>query len=141
MAKNHYSKTCSRTILKIPMKLNIYNLKIMQIIFSLITLSSTNAAAGWGEIDWESCGPNTISRRLKLASDSKGFWISQHTDLESILQTNARMYDGNKADCIYNSGSEQKKIGCVLRLENQLRNISRCLDHAQKMCTLHGGRC
>jgi hypothetical protein len=123
------------------MKLNIKKRNAIQIIFALTALSSLNATAGWDEIDWGSCGPNTISRRLKLAADSKVFWISQHTDLETILETNARMYEGNKADCIYSNGSEQKKMGCILRLENQLRNISRCLDHARKMCTLHGGRC
>lgn len=123
------------------MRPKIKHLTTIRILSFAIALSSINATAGWDEIDWGSCGPNTIARRLKLASDKKGFWISQHSNLESILETNARMYEGNKADCIYSGGSEQKKIACILRLENQLRNISRCLDHAQKMCSLHGGRC
>ena len=104
--------------------------------------SSSHAYAGWGDIDWESCGPNGITRRMKFMSDKKAFWASQHTDLEMILKTHLLTYDTDRYDCYLSSRNNQEKYAtCLVRLDSKLRNINRCLEHSAQMCRINGGFC
>ena len=117
-------------------------MKFLKKIFAILIIFQANLAySDWSEIDWASCGPNTIARRLTLATDSKKFWITQSVKIESILQENVRVYEGNRADCLYGQGSDKRKLACIERLENTIKNIDRCLDYANKMCRIHGGFC
>ena len=112
------------------------------LVLSIALFSSFTYSLGWDDIDWASCGPSGIQRRIKLASDPKVFWASQYTTLESILEVNSLEYDGRKQDCyLRNQNSETKYVACVMRLDVQMQNIYRCLKHSASMCRNYGGYC
>jgi len=120
-----------------------YSIKKYVLALILITLLPvTSQSAGWDDVDWVTCGPSGISQRLKLMSDKKQYWASQHTNIEMILKTNSLIYDSRKQDCYLNNHkSDVKYAACLIALDTQMENIARCLKHARDMCQINGGYC
>jgi hypothetical protein len=114
-----------------------------KILIALTLLIASSAfALGWDDINWSNCGPSGIQRRIKLATDEKGFWASQHTTLEYILQVNSSEVSGWKQDCYYQNGSSPtKQAACILQIDVKMQNIYRCLSHSALMCRNFGGYC
>lgn len=116
--------------------------KIKPTIVSIILVLFTNSTmAGWDDIDWSTCGPSGVSNRIKLAADKKSFWASQVVKLESIYESNIMFYGDWGMYCKTRSSSQDMINICLADIENQFNNITRCTNHAKRMCRLSGGFC
>lgn len=120
------------------LNVNFYKLLLISLMFFIPNFSFS----GWDDIDWKSCGAGSIKRSFEFTIDKKKFWVSQHTDLEMIMEVNSREYDGYKMDCrLRNHDDKKGYASCITSIDSMMENISRCLLHAKKMCRIHGGYC